>query len=82
MAASELFPPLVLRMLKIGEQTGALDTALANVGYFYDRDVKESIDRLQALIEPMLTVVLGLLLALVMSAVLGPIYDMISNLSR
>lgn len=82
MAASELFPPLVLRMLKIGEQTGALDTALANVGYFYDRDVKESIDRLQALIEPMLTVALGLLLALVMSAVLGPIYDMISNLSR
>lgn len=82
MAASRLFPPLVLRMLKIGEQTGALDTALANVGYFYDRDVKESIDRLQALIEPMLTVVLGLLLALVMSAVLGPIYDMISNLSR
>ncbi|MCG9053336.1 type II secretion system F family protein [Laribacter hongkongensis] len=82
MAASELFPPLVLRMLKIGEQTGALDTALANVGYFYDRDVKESIDRLQALIEPMMTVALGLLLALVMSAVLGPIYDMISNLSR
>lgn len=82
MAASRLFPPLVLRMLKIGEQTGALDTALANVGYFYDRDVKESIDRLQALIEPMLTVALGLLLALVMSAVLGPIYDMISNLSR
>ena len=82
MAASELLPPLVLRMLKIGEQTGALDTALANVGYFYDRAVEESIDRLQALIEPMLTVALGLLLALVMSAVLGPIYDMISNLSR
>jgi type IV pilus assembly protein PilC len=75
-----LFPPLVIRMFKVGETTGALDTALANVSYFYDRDVKESIGRLQALIEPALTVILGLLMGWIMLSVLGPIYDTISKL--
>lgn len=75
-----LFPPLVLRMLRIGENTGALDSALLNVSYFYDRDVKESIGRVQTLIEPALTVVLGLILAWIMSSVLGPIFDTISQI--
>jgi type IV pilus assembly protein PilC len=75
-----LFPPLVVRMLKVGESTGALDTALVNVGYFYDRDVREAIGRLQAMIEPVLTLVLGAILGWVMLAVLGPVYDSISKL--
>jgi type IV pilus assembly protein PilC len=75
-----LFPPLVLRMLRIGENTGALDTALTNVSYFYSRDVRESISRLQTLIEPALTVLLGLILGWVMLSVLGPIYDTITRL--
>ena len=70
-----LFPPLVIRMLRIGENTGALDKALANVTYFYNRDVRDSVARLQAAIQPVLTVVLGLLLLWVMMAVLGPVYD-------
>jgi type IV pilus assembly protein PilC len=70
-----LFPPLVIRMLRIGENTGALDRALANVTYFYNRDVRDSVARLQAAIQPVLTVVLGLLLLWVMMAVLGPVYD-------
>jgi type IV pilus assembly protein PilC len=75
-----LFPPLVVRMLKVGESTGALDTALVNVGYFYDRDVREAIGRLQAMIEPVLTLVLGAILGWVMLAVLGPVYDSISKM--
>jgi type IV pilus assembly protein PilC len=71
----ELFPQLVIRMLRIGENTGALDTALLNVSYFYNREVRESIARVQAMIEPMLTIVLGLLLGWVMLSVLGPVYD-------
>src|SRR6185436_20508870 len=50
--ATKLFPPLVLRMLKVGESTGGLDTALLNVSYFYNRQVRESISRMQALIGP------------------------------
>lgn len=78
--AVELFPPLVTRMLRVGESTGALDTALANVSYFYDRDVREAIERLQAGIEPTLTLILGGLLMAVMSAVMMPVYDIVTRM--
>ncbi|HCX33570.1 MAG TPA: type II secretion system F family protein [Rhodocyclaceae bacterium] len=78
--ATGLFPPLVLRMLRVGQSTAALDTALANVSYFYNRDVREAIEKLQAVVEPALTLVLGMLLLWVMLAVLGPIYDIIARL--
>ena len=74
------FPPLVIRMLRVGESTGALDTALANVSYFYNRDVKESVERVQQLVEPTLTVILGCLLGWIMLSVLGPVYDVISKI--
>jgi type IV pilus assembly protein PilC len=75
-----LFPPLVIRMLRIGENTGALDTALLNVSYFYNREVRESISKVQALIEPALTLLLGAILGWVMLSVLGPVYDAISKM--
>ena len=74
------FPPLVIRMLRVGESTGALDEALINVSYFYNRDVKESVEKVQQLVEPMLTVVLGCLLGWIMLSVLGPVYDVISKI--
>ena len=75
-----LFPPLVVRMLRVGESTGALDTALLNVSYFYNREVRESIAKIQVLIEPALTVFLGVILGWVMLSVLGPIYDVITKI--
>jgi type IV pilus assembly protein PilC len=75
-----LFPPLVIRMLRIGENTGGLDRALLNVAYFYNREVRESIGRVQAMIEPALTLVLGAILGWVMLSVLGPVYDAISKM--
>lgn len=75
-----LFPPLVIRMLRVGENTGGLDTALINVGYFYTRDVRESIERAQSMIEPAMTLIVGVILGWVMLAVLGPIYDVITKL--
>jgi type IV pilus assembly protein PilC len=76
----DLFPPLVIRMLRIGENTGGLDKALSNVTYFYNRDVRDSVARLQAAIQPLLTLVLGLLLLWVMMAMLGPVYDSFTKL--
>ncbi len=75
-----LFPPLVIRMLKIGEGTGALDRALLNVSYFYNREVKEAISKIQAMIEPVMTVALGAILGWVMVSVMGPIYDTVSKM--
>ena len=74
-----IFPPLVIRMLKVGEATGSLDKALLNVSYFYDRDVKDSIKRVQVMIEPTMTLILGALLGWVMLSVLSPIYDIIGK---
>jgi type IV pilus assembly protein PilC len=74
-----IFPPLVVRMLKVGEATGQLDQALLNVSYFYDRDVKDSIKKVQVMIEPTMTIILGALLGWVMLSVLSPIYDIISK---
>jgi hypothetical protein len=75
-----LFPPLVIRMLRVGENTGGLDRALANVSYFYNRDVRESVERAQAMIEPLLTLLLGALLGWIMLSVIGPIYDVITGI--
>ena len=75
-----IFPPLIVRMLRIGESTGGLDKALLNVSYFYNRDVRESVGKAQTLIEPMLTLFMGALLGWIMLSVIGPIYDVISKI--
>jgi type IV pilus assembly protein PilC len=78
--ATKLFPPLVLRMLRVGESTGGLDAALLNVSYFYNRQVRESIDRLQQLLGPATTVVLGVLIVAILYSIFLPIYDVIAKI--
>lgn len=75
-----VFPSMIVRMLKVGEDTGAMDDALLNVSYFYNREVKESIDKLEPAMVPVLTIVLGGLMMWIMLAVLGPVYDAVSNI--
>lgn len=77
---TRMFPALVVRMLRVGETTGALDQALRNVSYFFNREVDRGIARLQALIEPTMTLILGAILGWVMLSVMGPIYDIITRL--
>mgnify|MGYP000243176812 CR=1 FL=1 len=74
-----LFPPLVLRMLKVGETTGALDTSLLNVSYFYNREVKETMGKLQEMIQPLLTVVLGGVMIGILVTIFLPMYDVIAK---
>ena len=77
-AAAGLFPPLVTRMIEVGESGGALEEALRNVCYFYTRDIKESTAGLQAMIEPAMTTALGVVIAWIMLSVLGPVYEIVS----
>jgi len=79
-AVSAVFPSLVVRMLKLGEQTGSLDTSLRNVSHFFERDVRESIARFQVLLEPILILFLGGLMLWIATAILGPIYDVITRM--
>ena len=67
-------------MLRVGEATGALDTALRNVNYFYTRDIRESVDKAMKMLEPTLTMGLGVILALIMWSVLSPVYDILGKL--
>ena len=78
--ASGLFSPLVLRMLRLGESTGGLDTALLNVSRYYNRGVTESMEQLQAMLGPAITLALGAVLFWVIVSVLGPIYDLITSI--
>ncbi len=77
--ATKLFPPLVLRMLRVGESTGGLDASLLNVSYFYNRQVRDSVDRMQQLLGPATTIVLGVLIAAILYSIFLPIYDVISK---
>ena len=79
--ATGLFPPLVLRMLRVGETTGGLDSSLLNISYFYNRDVEESMARMQQMIMPVMTVVIGLIMIWVIVSVYGPIYDLVAKIS-
>jgi type IV pilus assembly protein PilC len=74
-----VFPSMIVRMLKVGEDTGAMDDALLNVSYFYNREVKESIDKIEPTILPILTVILGGMMMWIMMAVLGPVYDAVAG---
>lgn len=75
----DMFPPLVVRMVRVGENTGNLDEALLNVSYFYNREVREAIDKIEPAISPILTVVMGTLLGWIMMSVLGPVWDAVSK---
>ncbi len=74
------FPNLVVRMFKIGEDSGNMDSALKNIKFFYDREINDSIDRLVGMIQPTLTIVMGGMIAWITIAVFGPIYSTFSTL--
>lgn len=74
------FPSLVVRMIKIGEESGNLTAVLDQVSEFYTRDVDEAIQGLITMIEPALTGVLGLMILWIAVAVFGPIYSMLETI--
>ncbi|MFN3238357.1 MAG: type II secretion system F family protein [Pseudomonadales bacterium] len=78
---TQIFPPLVIRMLRVGETTGNLDEALLNVSYFYDREIQETIEAIEPAISPVLTVTMGALLGWIMLSVLGPVWSAATGVS-
>ncbi len=78
--ASGEFPSMVVRMLKVGEESGNLTVVLDQVSEFYTADVDESVEGLIAMIEPSLTAILGVMILWIAVAVFGPIYSSFENL--
>jgi len=79
-AATGLFPPLVVRMLRVGENSGALEEALNNVTYFFNRDVQESVTRLQTMLMPAVILLLGVFMVWIVTSVFGPLYDLFTQI--
>ena len=75
-----LFPPLVIRMVRVGETTGALDEALENVTFFYHREVLDAIENGLRILEPLLILILGPLLGAILLSIWLPMYDLIGTL--
>lgn len=74
------FPSMVIRIIRIGEESGNLTEVLAQVSEFYTKDVDEAVQGLIAMVEPLLTGIMGILILWIAAAVFGPIYDSIANL--
>jgi type IV pilus assembly protein PilC len=77
--ASGEFPSLVVRMVKVGEESGNLTPVLDQVSEFYTHDVNEAIEALIEMIQPTLTAILGLIIAWIAAGSLGPIYLNLGN---
>jgi type IV pilus assembly protein PilC len=81
LASSGYFPNLVVRMFRIGEESGNMESALSNIKFFYDREINDSIDRLVGMIQPAITIVMGGMIGWITIAVFGPIYGSFSKLN-
>lgn len=80
---SWVFPPMVTHMIRVGEETGNLDSMLEKVADFYERETNALVDRLKALIEPLMILFLAVIVGVIVSAVITPmfqIYQQVGNM--
>ena len=78
---SNYFPSLVVRMFRVGEQTGNMTESLENIKFFYDKEVNDSVGSLVGVIQPTLTLVMGGLLLWISLSVFGPLYSSFSQIT-
>jgi type IV pilus assembly protein PilC len=80
MRISEEFPPDVVQMISVGEETGALDTMLNKIADFYDMTVNYAVRKLTTVIEPVFLVIMGIMVGSILASMLLPIFDMVKTL--
>lgn len=78
---SGVFPPMVVQMISVGEQTGAIDEMLSKIADFYDDEVDTAVDQLTSVIEPIMIVVMGVLVGGMLVAMYLPMFKMASVMS-
>lgn len=78
---TDFMPQIMIQMIKVGEETGALTNILKTLSSFYRREVNDAVDTLVGLIEPVMIVFLGLSVGVLLSSVLIPIYNIASGIS-
>jgi len=78
---SGVFPPMVVQMIGVGEQTGALDAMLSKIADFYEEEVDQAVANLLTLMEPVMILFLGVTVGGIIIAMYLPLFDLISKLS-
>ena len=78
---SGLFPPMVIQMISIGEETGSLDAMLSKVADFYESEVETQLQSLAAALEPLMIVILGVIVGFIVIAMFMPLIQIVSSLS-
>lgn len=78
---SNQFPNLVIRMFKVGEDSGNMNEALENVTYFYNQEVDDAVDAIVGSIQPILTGVMGAVIFWIIASVFGPLYQSFQNMN-
>jgi type IV pilus assembly protein PilC len=73
----DVFPPMVVQMMAVGEETGALDEMLDKIADFYDQEVEATVDALTSLIEPLLIVIMGVCVGGMVIALYMPMFNII-----
>ncbi len=81
LSESEIFPPMVTKMIGIGERSGSLETLLEKIAVFYDEQVETSVKSLTSLIEPIMIAIMGFLVGGIVLAVFLPIFKLQEKLS-
>lgn len=77
--AYKIFPPMVTQMISVGEETGSLPDTLNKLANAYDSEVEASLDTLVAMVEPIMIMVMGGIVAFVLIAVFLPVYAILSK---
>lgn len=80
LSKSKNFPPIVAEMTAVGEETGTLDTILTKLAEFYEKEVNSIVAGISSIIEPVLIIFLGGLVGFVVISVIGPLYQLTSNI--
>ena len=78
LAESGVFPPMVTQMIMVGEESGELEEMLINVAKFYDQEVDRTVEKLTAIIEPLMMVFIGLTIGTMIIAMYLPIFNMVN----
>jgi len=77
---TQIFPPMVVQMIAVGEQTGALDAMLQKIADFYEDEVDEAVSNLLTLLEPVMIAFLGVLIGGIVISMYMPIFELISKI--
>lgn len=80
LSESKVFPAIVPQMLAIGEETGKIDEVLVKVAEFYEDEVDATVESLSSILEPIMIVVMGVMVALIAASVIGPISSLSNDL--